>query len=379
MNNQSIDKRIEFGELRIGPIARAHLENCVDTNWASSGPKVKEFETQWGKLFGYKHSRAMSSGTDAVINMVASLYDNGAQRGDEVIVPALSFIATANAVLHAGFVPKFVDIEKHTLNIDPAKIEAAITEKTRAVLVVHTMGHVCDMDAILAICKKHDLLLFEDACEAHGAKYKGMYVGNLGHAAAFSYYVAHLICCGEGGMVSTNHEWIAKSVGCTRSHGRAEGTLFFDHYRIGYNSKMNDLEASLGLEGIQNFAKTFSTRKSNWYHLVYLTREWQDKAWFSYEEKGTVACPHGFSITLKNNGDIKRLCKTLDEYNIHWKRNFGCIPTQHRAYDFMGHKLGDFPNAEYVGDYGIHIGTHQYLTPEDLDRILWALGDFFGH
>ena len=138
-----MNKRIEFGELRIGTEAKMNLLNCVDKDWASAGPKVASFEKKWGKLFNYKHNKAVSSGTDAGINLVASLYDFGAKRGDEVIVPALSFIATANAVLAAGFTPVFVDVDRETLNIDPDKIEAAITSKTRAIKVVHTMGRPC--------------------------------------------------------------------------------------------------------------------------------------------------------------------------------------------------------------------------------------------
>lgn len=376
MNNNQYE-RIEFGELRIGSKAREHLNDCVDRNWASAGVKVKAFEKAWGNLFGYEYSKAVSSGTDAVINLVASLHDKGVERGDEVIVPALSFIATSNAVLHAGFTPVFVDIEPDTLNIDPSKIQAAITPKTRAILIVHTMGHVCDMEKILHIANDNNLVVLEDCCEAHGAKWKGHYVGSLSDGAAFSFYVAHLICTGEGGMVSTNSKWVADSVGSTRSHGRVEGSLYFDHVRIGYNSKMNDLEASLGLEGVANFWETFNKRKENWDYLVNNTFIFDNKAWFSCEKADTITCPHGFSITLKNNGDIKKLCETLDKYNIHWKRNFGSIPTQHKAYEFMGHKLGDFPVAEYVGTYGIHIGTHQYMTEENLARILYALGEFF--
>ncbi len=162
--------RIEFGDLKIGEVAKKHLAEAVDSNWVSGGPKVKKFEEEWGKLFDYKYNVAMSSGTDADINACFALYDLGAKRGDEIIVPALAFIAPANAVLAAGFKPVFVDIEKHTLNINPEKIEEKITPRTRAIMVVHTMGKPCKMDRIAEIAKKHNLTLIEDACEAHGAK-----------------------------------------------------------------------------------------------------------------------------------------------------------------------------------------------------------------
>tara|TARA_R110002012_G_C11658971_1_gene612045 strand:+ start:2110 stop:3252 length:1143 start_codon:yes stop_codon:yes gene_type:complete len=371
-------KRIEFGELRIGSKAKHNLLDCVSKDWASAGPKVKEFEQKWGRIFNYKYNKALSSGTDAGINLVASLYDFGAERGDEVIIPALSFIATANAVLAAGFTPVFVDVNRETLNIDPDKIEAAITPKTRAIKVVHTMGRPCEMDPIVAIAKKHDLLLFEDSCEAHGAKYKDNYIGTFGDGATFSYYVAHLICCGEGGMISTNNEKVAESVHSTRTHGRKNGDLYFSFDRIGFNSKMNDLEASLGLEGIGDFKNTYRTRRTHLFHLMSKTKEYKKYAFFNEQPDHMEVCPHGFSIVLKDaKYDISKLCSILDDHNIHWKRNFGCTPTQHKAHEFLGYKLGDFPEAEFVGDNGIHVGVHQYLSKDDLDRMVEAFTEFF--
>lgn len=368
--------RVEFGDLKIGEKAKANLLHVIETNWASSGPKVKKFEEEWGKLFNYNHNVAMSSGTDADINACAVLYDLGAKRGDEIIVPALSFIATSNAVLAAGFKPVFVDIEKHTLNINPEKIEEKITDKTKAIMVVHTMGKPCEMDKINEIAKKYRLVVIEDACEAHGAKYKGKFVGHLGDMATFSYFIAHLICCGEGGMVSTNDDRVARLLKTTRNHGR-EG-LYFDHIRFGLNSKMNDMEASLGLEAIGQFWNTFNKRKANLYHLLDKLRDLKNFAWFNLEEEHEVVCPHAFSITLKDTKyNYKELYKYLEENSIKCKRNFGSIPTQHKAFEFMGHKLGDFPEAEYVGDNGLHFGIHQYLSDEDLDYISEVVHKYF--
>ena len=183
--------RISFGDLVIGDIAKKNFQRVFDKNWASEGDNVREFEAKFAAKFGYKHAIATSSGTDADMVSCAVLYDFGAERGDEIIVPALSFVATTNAVLAAGFTPKFVDVELETLNIDPAKIEEAITDKTRAIMVVHTMGKPCDMDPILKVAKKYNLKVIEDACEAHGAMYKGKLVGKIGDLGAFSFYTAH--------------------------------------------------------------------------------------------------------------------------------------------------------------------------------------------
>src|SRR3989338_9571258 len=137
--------RIMFGDLRIGDTARQYIQRALNENWVSEGVNVKEFEQKFADKFGYKHAIATSSGTDADIVACASLYDFGAQRGDEIIVPALCFVACANSILAAGFVPKFVDINIKTLNIDPEKIEAAITPKTKAIMVVNTIGNPCEM------------------------------------------------------------------------------------------------------------------------------------------------------------------------------------------------------------------------------------------
>nr|AKH48728.1 putative glutamine--scyllo-inositol transaminase [uncultured marine virus] len=368
-------KRIEFGELKIGPVAKQNLMDVCETNWASAGPKVKELQERWSNLFEYDRSIAMSSGTDGCINSCLVLYDlkNAKRNVSEVIVPALSFIATSNAVRAAGLVPKFVDVKKETLNIDETKIEEAINENTVAIQVVHTMGRMAEMDVICKIAEKHNLVIIEDACEAHGAKYKDKFVGHWGDMSIYSFYVAHLVCCGEGGMVSTNDKEIGDLLFSTRSHGRPFNSVYFDHQRTGLNSKMNDLEASIGLEAIGVFWDTFWTRHASIKTMRNSCLGYEDVAWFSEEDEGNINCPHGFSITCKKEGAIEIVKETLDKYNIHHKRNFGCVPTQHRAFADMGHSLGDFPEAEWVGMNGVHIGCHQYLSGEDIERICKAL------
>tara|TARA_Y100000034_G_scaffold111433_1_gene144512 strand:- start:264 stop:1406 length:1143 start_codon:yes stop_codon:yes gene_type:complete len=372
-------KKIEFGELRIGEIARKNLLDVCDTNWASGGPKVRELESKWSALFDYEKSIAMSSGTDGCINACLSLYElkKVKRNVSEVIVPALSFIATSNSVRAAGLVPRFVDVKRETLNIDESKIEESINENTVAIMAVHTMGRMAEMDVICDIAKRHGLIVIEDACEAHGAKFKDKFVGQWGDMSVYSFYVAHLVCCGEGGMVSTNNPHIGKFLFSTRSHGRPFDSIYFDHQRAGLNSKMNDLEASIGLEAIDMFWDTFWTRHKFMKRMRASCSGAEEFAWFSEEDKNNVNCPHGFSITCKKEGNIEIVKEVLDAYKIHYKRNFGCIPTQHAAFADMGYSLGDFPASEWIGDNGIHIGCHQYLSDENLERIGVALTEIF--
>jgi dTDP-4-amino-4,6-dideoxygalactose transaminase len=370
--------RINFGELVIGDTAKRYLQRAIDKNWASEGDNVKQFEDKFAAHFGYKHAIAMSSGTDANICTCTSLYDFGAKRGDEIITAALSFVATANSILAAGFIPKFVDIELETLNIDPSKIEAAITDRTKAIMVVHTMGKPCDMDSILETAKKHDLKIIEDACEAHGATYKGKVVGTIGDMGTFSFYTAHQIVCGEGGMVVTNDDEIADVVRSVKSHGRPPGSIYFDFQRIGYNSKMNDLEAALGLEGIEQFDENFNKRKNNSCKLLELTKELSDYCYFIKEGNYEKVSPHAFPLVLKDEKyDRDRLYNYLESKGIQCKTLFGSLPTQHKAFKFLGYEHGQFPIAEYVGENGLHFGMHQYINDDDLIYISDSLRKYF--
>jgi len=370
--------RINFGELVIGDTAKKYFQRVFDKNWASEGDNVREFEAKFAEKFGYKHCIATSSGTDADIVACAALHDYGGERGDEIVVPALSFVATANSILAAGFTPKFVDVELETLNIDPSKIEEQITDKTRGIMAVHTMGKPCNMDPILKIAKKHDLMIIEDACEAHGAMYKGKLVGKIGDMGAFSFYTAHQIVCGEGGMVTTQDDKLAAILRSIKSHGRPAGSLYFDFQRIGFNAKMNDLEAALGLEGIETFDEFFNKRKNNLYKMLDLTKDLSDHCYFIREEKYEKVSPHAFPLVLKDKKyNRNKLYHHLESKGIQCKTLFGSLPTQHNAFKFLKYKYGDFPVSEYIGDNGLHFGMHQYINDDDLKFISDVLHNYF--
>ncbi|MHC4743243.1 MAG: DegT/DnrJ/EryC1/StrS family aminotransferase, partial [Planctomycetota bacterium] len=176
--------KIPFGTISITDESKALVNKVLDSGRVSNGKYVREFEKKFAALTGTKEAVALSSGTDADALAMAVLYDFGAERGDEIIVPALSFVATGNSVLQAGFTPVFVDVDRETLNINPVLIEEKITAKTRAIMPVHLMGKPADMEAIAAIAGKHRLFVIEDAAEAHGGVYKGRNVGTIGDMAA---------------------------------------------------------------------------------------------------------------------------------------------------------------------------------------------------
>jgi len=370
--------KISFGDLRVSGESKKHLEEVVNSNIVSGGPKVKQFEDSWGALFNTEYNIAMSNGTAADIAACMSLYDFGAKRGDEIIVPALAFAAVGNSVLAAGFKPIFVDIKRETMNIDPMKIEEKITPNTRAIMAVHSMGKPCVMDSIKEIAKNYNLRIIEDCCEAYGGRYKGMFNGTTGDVSTFSFYVAHIISCGDGGMVSTNNEEFEKVIRSVKDHGRKPGSLYFNHERIGLNFRMNALVASIGLPEIEKFWKIFNQRKKNFYNLKNQTADLSDLIYFTEEEPHEVLAPHAFSITLKDPKlNYHRLYNFLESKGIECKRNFGSMPTQHKAFEFLGHKLGEFPEAEYVGENGLHFGIHQFLLKEDVTYASNILHEYF--
>lgn len=370
--------RITFGDLKVGDTARKYVQQALDKHWVSEGDNVKAFEQQFAEKFGYKHAIATSSGTDADIVACASLYDFGANRGAEIIVPALTFVASANSILAAGFIPKFVDVEIDTLSIDPNKIEEAITNQTKAIMVVHLMGKPCDMDPILELAKKYNLKIIEDSCEAHGATYKDRVVGTMGDMGAFSFYAAHVVVAGEGGMVVTNDDELDKVIRSVKSHGRPFGSIYFEFQRIGFNSRMNELTAAIGLESIERFDQIFNTRKNNLYRLLKLTEGLAEYCYFIKEEEHEKVSPHAFPIVLKDKKyDCSKLYKHLEDKGIQSKTLFGSLPTQHQAFKFMNCQYGQFPVSEYIGENGLHFGIHQYLNDDDIVYISDTLNNYF--
>lgn len=370
--------RVNFGHIEVGELGRKYLEDALKRNWVSEGTNVQMFEAGFAKKFGYRYAIATSSGTDAGIVSMASLLEKGAKRGDEVITPALAFVSTASCIVTAGLVPKFVDVELKTLNVNPELIETAITPKTRAIQVVHTMGKPCKMDEIIEVAKRHHLMVIEDSCEAHGATYKGQFIGCMGDLGLFSFYAAHIICSAEGGMISTNDPELAQLCRSIRSHGRREGDLYFHFDRVGFNSKMNDLEAAIGLEGLEMFDWTFATRRRLMRRLREILLPLEDRLILYTDGPDEVICPHAFPVVLRDESQsIEELYQHLENRGIQCKTLFGSLPTQHKAFSFLGYAEGAFPVAERIGRTGLHFGIHQYLTDNDVDYVAASIKSYF--
>ena len=400
---KSSSLKMPFGTITITDKAKRLIAEILASSRISNGKYVREFEQRFASLFNVAHAVAVSSGGDAVALALSVLYDQEIDRGlgYEIIVPALSFVATGNAVLQAGFTPVFVDIERETLNINPSLIEDVITARTAAVLPVHLIGKSADMEAIACLANKYDVAVIEDAAEAYGMGYKERHFAELSHMATFSTYIAHAVSTGEGGVVATNNQCYAEILRSLRSHGRAcicescmlntqEGAYCqkrfaqgsdkrFVSERIGFSSKMNELEAAIGLGSLDEYSEIMAQRYRN---LAYLKDEFR-KRFGSYfciikQSSDEVIGPHAFPFILKEDVGFTRtqLMQYLEQNSIETRTLFASMPTQCAGFEFLGYELGDFPEAEYVGENGIHVGVHQDLTMEHLDYFIEVMKKF---
>lgn len=380
-------KRIEFGELRINDTAKSHIQNCLDTNWASMGPKTKLLEEKFAELMGTTYAVATSSGTSSLTMVTLALPELAKHhkkrevvRGkSKVLCPGLAFIANSTAIVSGGLIPKWVDIRPETLNMNEDLVEDAIDDDVVAIYAVGTMGRPCDMAKLKAIADKYDLILFEDGCENYGSFVDGQFSHKYAIGGCSSFFQAHLVQAGEGSCIYTDDEFFRDLLISIRSHGRDGTSAYFDHIRFGGNFKTTDLCASLALGGIEEFHDNIKARKVAWSYLNNWCIEhcYEDFMWFSSSGNNMDVMPHGFSITVKPDSgySIYRLQKILDQNNIHWKRNFGFCG-HHAALSRYYDGKDAYPWSIWCGDNGLHIGTHRYLTLDDLRRMTESIEAF---
>jgi dTDP-4-amino-4,6-dideoxygalactose transaminase len=338
----------------------AAFEKVYENTAFSGGPFVAEFEKGFAEYCGAKYCVGVSNGTTS-LHLAMIVF--GVGPGDEVIVPANTFIATAWGVSHAGATPVFVDCDPNTWEIDAAKIEEKITVKTKGIIGVHLYGQPFDVDAVKKIAEKHKLFLIEDAAQAHGALYKGRTVGTLGEMASFSFYPGkNLGACGEAGGLTTNNEAYAKHLQSLRNHG---STVRYYHDEIGYNYRMGGLEgASLGIKlkyidgwnkRRQAIAKKYSTEIKNPKIIMQYNPEWADSVY------------HLFVVTTEDRNGFE---KYLQENDIIPAFHYPVACHLQKAYANLGYKKGDFPNSEYLAEHCISLPMFAELTDEEVNHVI---------
>lgn len=349
---------------------RRYVMECLETSWISAnGRFVPLFESAFAQYCGVEHAVAVSSGTAALHLALLAL---GVKPGDEVIVPALTYVATANAVVYCGARPVFADSEPQTWNLDPSELERLITPRTRGIVAVHLYGHPADMDPILKIASRHGLFVIEDAAQAHGAEYRGRRVGRFGSAAAFSFFGNKIITTGEGGMVVTEDGELAERMRWLRGQGMDPKRRYWFPI-VGYNYRMTNLQAAVGLAQLERIDQRLEERRriAQWYerHLAPL----EDRVVLPRQQSWARHAFWLYSIVLGDTAPVERdeVMTRLEERGIETRPVFyplHVLPPYEESRVCL-------PVAEQIANRGISLPTHPLLTEEDICYVAGALGE----
>ncbi|ABE52493.1 DegT/DnrJ/EryC1/StrS family aminotransferase [Methanococcoides burtonii] len=347
------------------------VNEVLRSGWLSMGPKVIEFEKLFAKYMGTKHAIAINSGTSGLHLCIKSL---NISKGDEVITSPFSFIASSNCIMFEGGTPVFVDIDPDTLNLDAKQIEDAITENTKAILPVHVFGHPCEMDAIMDIAEEHDLAVVEDACEAIGAEYKGKKAGTFGNASVFAFYPNKQITTGEGAMIVTDDDHIAKLCKSMRNQGRSEDAEWLNHIMLGYNYRLDEMSCALGIGQLDRIDELLGkrsrvaekyTKKLNGVDGIvtqYLSQDVK-MSWFVYV------------VQVSQEIDRNEVMKYLREHDVSCRPYFTPIHLQPFYKETFGYKEGDFPICERVCESTIALPFYGNIDEQTIEEVCSVLKD----
>jgi dTDP-4-amino-4,6-dideoxygalactose transaminase len=340
------------------------IESGMLTHKSGAGLYAKQFEEAFAKFTGAKHAIAVNSGTSA---LHASLLALDIKPGDEVIVPAFTFVATTNVVLLCGAKPVFVDVTLDTYSIDPEKVDRAITARTKAILPVHLYGHPADMNPLLELARQHHLAVIEDCAQAHGAQYRGRQVGTLGDAGCFSLYPSKVITTGEGGLITTNNDQLAERLRRIRTHGE---TKPYEFVELGHNYRMPEIEAAIGIEQMKRLPGFLAERRKN---AIYLSKELDDVRGIVLPTEAPWATHNWYLFTIRIVAPRRRdtVLKALQAANIgatvYYEVPLHLTPMYRKRYGF---KEGSMPKSEQAAREVVSLPCHPALTKEELAWIV---------
>ncbi|MEK7680146.1 MAG: lipopolysaccharide biosynthesis protein RfbH, partial [Deltaproteobacteria bacterium] len=376
--------------------------------WLTAGRYHDKFETELAKFVGVKKALMVNSGSSANLVALSSLSSPlmGSKRlkaGDEVITCATSFPTTVNPILQTGATPVFLDAETGTYNMDVSRLEEALTDKTRAVMIAHTLGNPFDLDAILSFCKKHDLFLVEDCCDALGATWDGKKVGTFGHVSTLSFYPAHHITTGEGGAVMTSDARLSRAAESMRDWGRdcwcapgkdntcgkrfgwkmGELPFGYDHKyiysHIGYNLKATDMQAAVGGEQLKNADAFITARRKNHAYLLKALTPLSDVFILPRHLPKANPSPFGFVLTMRPDAPFTKneIVAHLEAARISTRQVFAGNITRQPAYKGAKYRVvGELTNSDLIMNNTFWIGVYPGLTPNQVEFMVEKIEKF---
>jgi len=342
------------------------VSEVIRSGWLSLGPKLTEFENKFAEFIGTKHAIAVNSGTSGLHLCIKAL---NIKPGDEVITSSFSFVASSNPIILEGGKPVFVDIDERTYNIDPPKIEEAITENTKAIVVVHIFGQPCNMEAIMKVSQEKRIPIIEDACEALGAAFNGKKVGTFGEASVFAFYPNKQITTGEGGIIVTNDDETAAMYRSWRNQGRDDSGEWLNHVRIGYNYRLDELNCAVGLEQLKKVEFILNKR-----------REIADKYTEKLKHIDGIITPYVdpkveisrwvYYLQAKEGLDRNKILEYLNENGVTSRAYFyppiHLQPVYKKMFGYVG---GELPVTERVSTKGFIVPFFIDMTNKQIDRV----------
>lgn len=346
------------------------VQEVMRSGVLSIGPVVEQFEAMVAQRTGARHAIAVNSGTAGLHECIIA---SGLGEGDEVITSSFSFVASANTIAYERAKPVFVDIDPATLNLDPSRIEDAITPRTRGIMPVHVFGQPADMDPIRDVAERHNLAIIEDACEAIGAGYKGRAAGTLGDAGVFAFYPNKQITTAEGGVIVTNRDDLAAACRSLRNQGRDVHDSWLQHTRLGFNYRLSELHAAVGVGQLERFEDLMARRASV---AAAYTERISSIARIeppAIAATTTTASWFVYVVRLDESIDRAALMMALQERGVPTRPYFPPIHLQPHYRDAYGCREGDLPITESIASRTLALPFHTDLPEEDIDYVCDAI------
>lgn len=416
--------KVQYAGAIIDENEAINVVNAILDGWLSSGKYTLSFEYKLAKKLGARQALLTNSGSSANLLAIASLTAESTPKelklkpGDEVITPAATFPTTLNPIIQRGLIPVLVDVDLGTYNVNIEEVEKAISERTRAVFIPHTLGNPNDMDAIMDIAERYNLIVIEDSCDALGSKYEGKYVGTFGLFGTFSFYPAHQITTGEGGALVTNNEEMAAVARSLRDWGRAcvfpvcnplscpdkscPKSIHYDpsyrgeklrelpedydkrytYINIGYNLKATELQAAIGLAQLEKLDKFCEIRKRNFRVLYEEISKYEDYFIMPEKIKKADPCWFAFPLTIRDNAPFKRkdIIRWFVKHNIEIKPLFAGNIIKQPAYSNIKYRtVSSLKNSNYIMHNTFFIGVYPGIDEEKLNYIIETMKKFISY